>query len=94
MQLVEAAVVSTGYVDALAKGVAEHVADLPRPPEPVAVDTSDRDAFGRFLPSFNERYRKDAEDKIGPGIASVCAKREGMGADPLGPRNSDMISMT
>jgi hypothetical protein len=47
------------------------------------VDTSDRDACGRFLSSYNERYRKKDGDEIGPGFVSVSLKREGMDPDRL-----------
>ena len=66
------------------RGVAvEHIADLPRPAEPLPVDTSGRDEDGRFLSSYNERYRKGEEAEIGPGFASVSTKREGMDPDRL-----------
>lgn len=83
MKLIEAASVETGYVDALTRGVVEHVAELPRPAEAAPVDTSDRDEHGRFLPSYNDRYRKRDGDEIGPGFASVSVKREGMDPDRL-----------
>jgi hypothetical protein len=83
MRLVEAAAVETGYIEALRQGVNEHVADLPRPAEPPSVDTSGRDEYGRFLSSYNERYRKSEQDEIGPGFASVSIKREGMDPDRL-----------
>jgi len=83
MKLVEAAAVETGYVEALVTGVVEHVAGLPRPEEPPPVDASDRDECGRFLSSYNERYRKGADDELGPGFASVSHKREGMDPDRL-----------
>lgn len=83
MRLVEAAAVETGYLEAIVQGVVEHVADLPRPATPSPVDTSDRDEYGRFLSSYNERYRKGPEDEIGPGFASVSIKRDGMDANSL-----------
>jgi hypothetical protein len=83
MRLVEAAAVETGYVGALAQGIVEHIADLPRPAEVAPVDTSDRDDCGRFLPAYNERYRKPDGDQLGPGFASVSVKREGMDPDRL-----------
>jgi len=78
MRFVEAAAVETGYLAALRRGVVEHIADLPHPMEPGPVDTSDRDEYGRFLSPYNERYRKGADDEIGPGFASVSDKRIGM----------------
>ena len=81
MRLVEAAAVETGYLEALTGAIVEHVADLPRPEEPSLTDTSDRDAYGRFLPSYNERYREGEDDELGPGFASVSVKREGMDPD-------------
>jgi len=75
MKLVEAAALETGYLEALMQAVIEQreSAELPEPaPE---VDTSDRDEFGRFLPSYNERYRASVDDEIGPGFASVEEKR-------------------
>lgn len=76
MKLVEAAAVSTGYLGALTGTVVNHVAALPTPENAQGPDVDDRDAKGRFLPSYNERYRKDDEDAVGPGFASVELKRE------------------
>lgn len=78
MRLVEAAAVETGYLESLTSAIVEHVADLPRPAEPSPPDASDRDEFGRFLPSYNEQYRRGEDDELGPGFASVSVKREGM----------------
>jgi transposase len=75
MKLVEAAMVETGYVSALVTAIDTHMDGLPAPAEPTAPDTSDRDEFGRFLPSYNERFRKGPDDAIGPGFASVEDKR-------------------
>jgi len=76
MKLVEVALEETGYLDALTTAVAEHLADEV-PDEPMMpVDRSNRDEFGRFLPSYNERYRKAEGEAIGPGFASVEIKRE------------------
>jgi transposase len=80
MKLVEAACQETGYVQALTIGIIEHVKDLPRPAAPRAPETTDRDQYGRFLPEYNERYRKGPDDAIGPGFASVSEKR--VGKDP------------
>jgi len=76
MKLLEAACVETGYVGALAKAVSAHVKELPRPEAPVEPDKSGRDQFGRITSEYNERYRKKAEDPIGPGYASVSEKRK------------------
>ena len=81
MKLVEAACEQTGYVKALTKGIIEHVKDLPRPSEPRVPYTGDRDEYGRFLPEYNERYRKCSDAVIGPGFASVSDKREGKDPD-------------
>ena len=78
MRLVEAALVQTGYLEALAVAAQEQLAQVPLPEVPVPADISDRDDCGRFLPSYNERYVKSEEDAIGPGFASVEGKRVGM----------------
>jgi transposase len=78
MKLVEAALVETGYLEALTLAVQEHVAESPVPEKWVPPDTSGRDEYGRFVPDYNERYRKGEDDAIGPGFASVEHKRIGM----------------
>jgi len=78
MKLVEAALVETGYLKALAVAVQEQLAEVPLPDEPSLVDLTDRDDCGRFLPSYNERNRKSEDDVIGPGFASVESKRVGL----------------
>jgi hypothetical protein len=78
MKLVEAALVETGYLKALAVAVQEQLAEVPIPEDPSPVDLSCRDDCGRFLPSYNERYTKSEDDAIGPGFASVEGKRVGM----------------
>jgi len=83
MKLVEAAIVETGYAAALSQAIADHVQHLPRPETIPEVDKSGRDANGRFLPEYNERYRKGPEDCIGPGFASVSEKRRTMDVDRL-----------
>ena len=80
MKLVEAALVETGYLKALAVAVQEQLAEVPVPDDPSPVDLSDRDDCGRFLPSYNGRYSKGEGDAIGPGFASVEGKR--IGLDP------------
>jgi hypothetical protein len=80
MKLVEAALVQTGYLRALAVAVQEQLAEVPVPEDPSPVDISDRDDCGRFLPSYNGRYSKGEGDAIGPGFASVEGKR--IGLDP------------
>lgn len=90
MKLVEAALVQTGYLAALSVAVGEQLAAVPSPQPAVPIDRSDRDEWGRFLPRYNERYRRSPGDTIGPGFASVQEKREGLdpsrlhasGADP------------
>jgi len=76
MKLVELALEETGYLDALTTAVVEHVADETPDEAIMPVDRGDRDEFGRFLSSYNERYRKGEWDAIGPGFASVEIKRE------------------
>jgi len=78
MKLLESALVETGYVGTLTQAISAHVMDLPRPETPVEPDRSGRDKFGRITPEYNERYRKKAEDSIGPGFASVSEKRKNM----------------
>jgi hypothetical protein len=78
MKLVEAALEETGYLRALSVAVSEQLAAVPIPESGVPVDRSDRDEWGRFLPSYNERYRKNEGDAIGPGFASVETNRVGM----------------
>ena len=76
MKLVEAAAVSTGYLEGLTQTVVEHVAGLPTPEAAQGPDVGDRDEKGRFLSSYNERYRKSEDDVVGPGFVSVELKRE------------------
>lgn len=83
MKLIEAATVETGYMEALTQGVVEHIADLPRLAQASAVDTTGRDEYGRFLGSYNELYKKNNKDEIGPGFASVELKREGLDPERL-----------
>ncbi len=78
MKLVEAAAEACGYVHKLATAFQEHVRELPVPAEPRLPDVGDRDEFGRFESTYNERFRKGPDDVIGPGFASVQDKREGM----------------
>jgi len=78
MKLVEAALVETGYLRALSIAVSEQVAAVPTPQPARPIDRSDRDDWGRFVPSYNERYRKAEGDAIGPGFVSVETKRTGL----------------
>jgi hypothetical protein len=80
MKLVEVALQETGYLTAMSVAVQEEMAEVPRPEPASAVDTSDRDELGRFLPAYNERYRQGENDAIAPGFASVGKKR--IGLDP------------
>jgi hypothetical protein len=64
MKLVEAALEETGYLKALSIAVGEQVAAIPVPEVPAPVDASERDEFGRFLPGYNERYRKGEGDEM------------------------------
>lgn len=75
MKLVEAALEETGYLKALSAGVVTQRQAFPTPESPQPVDRSDRDEWGRFLPSYNDRYLKSSDDAIGPGFASVETKR-------------------
>ena len=75
-KLLEAAAVETGYLEALAKGIAEHARGLEKPQWALPADSSDRDEHGRFASSYNERYRKAPWAEIGPGFDSVELKRE------------------
>jgi len=83
MKLVEAASEQTGYLKVITKAVVELVHDLERPEQPLPKDTSDRDDMGRFLSSYNERYRKGSDDRIGPGYLSVEDKRVDKDPDHL-----------
>jgi len=75
MKLVEAAAVQTGYLRAMSEGIVA-LRDAKSQVEVTgAADNSDRDELGRFLPSYNERYRKGPQDVVGPGFASVDEKR-------------------
>jgi len=81
LKLVEAALVETGYLGELSQAIGSHVEHLPRPETVRELDRSGRDANGRFLPAYNERFRKGPDDPIGPGFASVAEKRQGMDVD-------------
>lgn len=78
MKFIEAALQETGYLTAMSVAIHEQLSELPNPESAPPPDTSDRDELGRFLPSYNERYRRSENDVIGPGFASVEQKREGM----------------
>ena len=78
MKLVEAALEQTGYLKALSAAVSEQLAAVPSPQSAQPVDRTDRDECGRFLPSYNDRYRKNSDDAIGPGYASIDTKRAGL----------------
>ena len=83
MKLVEAALVETGYLQALSVAVGKQVAAVPTPNPTKTTDCSDRDEYGRFLPIYNERFRKRDGDAIGPGFASVETKRVDMDPNRL-----------
>ncbi len=78
MKLIEVALQQTGYLTAMSIAVQKQVAEVARPEPAPPIDTSDRDELGRFLPSYNERYRQGENDAIAPGFASVEEKRIGM----------------
>jgi len=82
-KLLEVAAVETGYLAALAKGVEKHARGLETPRWAFPRDTKDRDELGRFLSSYNERFRKQPGDVIGPGFESVELKREFKDPDHL-----------
>ena len=75
-KLLEAAAVETGYLAALAKGVEGHARGLEKPRWAFPRDTEGRDEYGRFTSPYNERFRKQPGDEIGPGFDSVELKRE------------------
>jgi len=76
MKLVEVALEQTGYLSALTMAVAETLSDA-NPCDPSKpVDRSGRDEYGRFLASYNERYRNSDDKQVGPGFASVEIKRQ------------------
>ena len=75
MKILEAAAVETKYLGSLAEGIIG-VRDCAQMPEPQPeVDTSGRDEYGRFLSSYNERYRTEDGQELGPGFDSVENKR-------------------
>jgi hypothetical protein len=83
MKLVEVAAVETGYLSGLTTALKEHAKSAPRPENVPALDTNDRDEFGRFLPEYNERFRKGPDDPVGPGYKSVEEKRADVDPDRL-----------
>ena len=83
MKLLEAALVATGLLQELVKGVQGCLESAPSNPEAGEVDTTDRDEYGRFMPSYNERYRKPEGAAIGPGFESVDKRREGLVVERL-----------
>jgi transposase len=76
MKLVEAACVQTRYLGALTDAVVAQAAEAIAPRPAAAADAMGRDEFGRFRADYNEQYRKQAGDSIGPGFASVEEKRK------------------
>jgi transposase len=76
MKLVEAALQETGYLKSLTTGIQEHCEGVELPEPSPEVDRSDRDELGRFESSYNERYRKEPEDDLGPGFVTVEQKRQ------------------
>lgn len=83
MKLLEAAAEATGYVRVMSKAIATQVQSIPRPAKPAEPDTEGRDEYGRFVSSYNERYRKSPENAVGPGFLSVSLKREGLDPERL-----------
>ncbi len=75
-KLLESALVETGYIKALAAGIVAEVRAFPIAEEPPALDVTDRDELGRFLPEYNKRTRKGPDDAVGPGFKSVKSKRD------------------
>ncbi len=81
MKLIEAADVETGYLKSMTDGVICHRDSAAWSSEAFSdslspADTADRDEYGRFLQSYNERYCKPEEAALGPGFASVDEKRK------------------
>jgi len=84
MKLVEAVMVETGYLEAMGMGLQVCLENAKTDSGAGGeVDTTDRDGYGRFLPSYNERFRKQEAQDIGPGFESVERKREEMVAERL-----------
>jgi len=83
MKLVEAALEQTGYLKALGVAVGEQLAAVASPKSSEPVDRTGRDEEGRFLPSYNDRYRKSSDEAIGPGFASIDGKRAGLDPNRL-----------
>ncbi len=88
MKLLEAVLVETGYLDAMVKGVQACLESAPRKLDAGEADTTGRDEYGRFLPIYNERLRKQEGANIGPGFESVEAKREGLEVGRLHASNA------
>src|SRR5580658_1670047 len=78
IKLLEAVIVETEYLEAMGTGLPGCLESAPADTGAAEVDTTGRDEYGRFLPSYNERLRKQEEKDIGPGFESVERKREGM----------------
>src|SRR3972149_665375 len=78
MKLVEAACVETGYVEALAAGVMDELTETSsQAKRSPALDTSNRDEWGRFLSDYNQRLRKGGSEELGPGFAGLEGERAG-----------------
>lgn len=75
MKLVEVAEVATGAIANMAEIVWTKANDAVDSAKPKQIDCSDRDEYGRFLSSYNSRYRKHSGCTIGPGFSSVDVKR-------------------
>jgi len=78
MKLVEAALEETGCVKKLGIAVKTHAEDVAARTGSAPIDACGRDGYGRFLGSYNERYRKGEGDPVGPGFASIDVKVQGM----------------
>jgi hypothetical protein len=92
-KLLEAADISLQCTASLAEAVRTHVDTLVDPEIIPALDTSGRDALGRFESAYNERYRKDPEAAVGPGFASVERKREALVPSRLHLKNHSLRTL-
>lgn len=86
--LVKCAIQETGCVEAMGAAVSSCLEQIKRPAEPLSEDKSDRDEFGRFLPSYNQRFCRQNDSAIGPGFESVELKRAKMDPERLHVRHA------
>lgn len=93
MKLVEAAAVYTGYLSAMTDTVVKEVEGLRVPENALPPDTEDRDEKGRFLSSYNDRYKKSDTDEVAPGFVSVDLKRESKDPSLFHVRNASKATV-